>query len=178
MILSLFRSPKKNLVNRINRLFEAQLKIARDGLTSDDRKADRMSFAQALDDMVVIKDGINIFLKDVENAYPKYEIKKARPIFKLAMKNPEKLSEEDKIVLFDGLGLIMNNLSRLTPQMFALKQTGALGFLMGILGAVCFPDVRDKAIELWAYINDCLPLCTKFKINKHVPKSFIAIVIG
>tara|TARA_B100000029_G_C17479211_1_gene924927 strand:+ start:716 stop:1273 length:558 start_codon:yes stop_codon:yes gene_type:complete len=176
MILSLFRSAKGNWVNRINKLFANQLKIARDGLSSSERDADRYAFAEALDYMSILIKDYELHLDDVASVYIKYDMKKAKPIHKLALKNPEKLSEKDKIVLFDGMGLIMNNLNRLSPRMFALKQTGALGFLMGALGIVCFPEVREKGFKLWSYVEDCLPLCEKFIYKKHLPKELIKLL--
>ena len=37
MIFSLFRSPKSNWVNRLNKLLDMQLKIARDGLSENEK---------------------------------------------------------------------------------------------------------------------------------------------
>ena len=94
----------------------------------------------------------------------------------MALKNPEKLSDEDKIRVFDEMSLIMNNLSRLNPRMYALTQTGALGLLLISIGMVCFPEIRTKGYKLWSYINDCLPMCTKFKYKKHLPKELAKLL--
>ena len=176
MIFSLFRSKKGNWINRLNKLLDNQLKIAGDGLTSSDRVSDREAFANALDIMVEQIENYDDLLDTVAVNYIKFDIKTAKPIHKIALKNPEKLSDEDKIRVFDEMSLIMNNLSRLNPRMYALTQTGALGFLLISIGMVCFPEIRTKGYKLWSYINDCLPMCTKFKYKKHLPKELIKLL--
>ena len=176
MIFSLFRSAKGNWVNRLNKLLDMQLKIARDGLSENERSADRGAFAEALDTMAEQIDNYDDLLKDVATAYIKFDIKTAKPIHKLALTKPQKLSEDEKIRMFDEMGLIMNNLKRLSPQMFALKQTGGFGFLLISVGMVCFPEIREKGFKLWSYLKDCHPLCRKFKYTKHVPLELIKIL--
>ena len=87
MILSLFRSRKSNWINRLNKLLDNQLKIARDGLSSSDREADRNAFADALDGMVGIVENYDSHLEDVAAAYIKFDIKSATPVHKIGLKN-------------------------------------------------------------------------------------------
>ena len=75
MIFSLFRSKKQNWINRLNKLLDAQLKIASDGLTSSDREADRAAFADALDRMVGLIEDYDYLLSEVATAYVKFDIK-------------------------------------------------------------------------------------------------------
>ena len=176
MILSLFRSRKSNWINRLNKLLDNQLKIARDGLSSSDREADRNAFADALDGMVGIVENYDSHLEDVAAAYIKFDIKSATPVHKIGLKNPEKLSEKDKLRFYDEMSLIMSNFSKLVPQFYALRQTGALGFLLVSTGMVCFPEIRSKGYELWTYLEDCLPICKKFKYKKHLPKELVSLL--
>tara|TARA_B100001029_G_C14937703_1_gene381396 strand:+ start:74 stop:622 length:549 start_codon:yes stop_codon:yes gene_type:complete len=176
MIFSLFRSKKQNWINRLNKLLDAQLKIASDGLTSSDREADRAAFADALDRMVGLIEDYDYLLSEVAAAYVKFDIKTAKPIHKIGLKNPEKLSDEDKFRFFDEMMLIMSNLSKLSPQMYALRQTGALGFLFISTGMVCFPEVRKKGFKLWSYIEECLPMCKEFKYKKHLSKELVKLL--
>ena len=176
MILSLFRSAKGNWVNRLNKLLDMQLKIARDGLSENERSADRSAFAEALDTMADQINNYEDLLKDVALAYVKFDIKTSKPIHKLGLTKPQKLSENEKIRMFDEMSLIMNNLKRLSPQMFALKQTGGFGFLLISIGMVCFPETREKGFKLWSYLKDCFPLCREFKYKKHIPLELIKIL--
>ena len=70
----------------------------------------------------------------------------------------------------------MNNLMKLAPRMYALRQTGALGLLFISVGMVSFPEIRNKGFKLWSYIEDCLPFCKEFKYKKHLPKELIKLL--
>ena len=183
IIKPLFKSKKANWVSRINELTTKQLEIANSGQTDEEKEGDRLSFAWSLDGMVDIIENYDALLESVAQFYVKFDIKIAKPIHKIALKNPEKLSEKEKLAFFDHSFLIMQNIRRqheAIPRELLidgpLSMLSSQGFLMGAIGMICFPDTRKKGFQLWKYSHGCFPLCKKFKYKKHLPKELIKLL--
>lgn len=175
VIKPLFRSKKGNWISRINELIDNQLKIVADYNTQMERESDLITFANALDGVVDIIENYNELLEGLVPHYIKFDIKTARPIHRLALKNPEKLSEEDKLRFFDESFLILMNMTRNLTQA-SLFRSGSYGFLIGALGMVSFPETRSKGYQLWTYLEECLPHCKEFNYKKHLPKELIELL--
>lgn len=175
IIKPLFRSKKGNWISRINELFENQLKVANDYNNEDERKSDLITFASTLDGVVDIIENYNELLEELVPVYVKFDIKTAKPIHRLALKNPEKLSEEDKLRFFDESFLLLMNMTRNLTQT-SLFRSGSYGFLIGALGMVSFPETRSKGYQLWTYLEECLPYCKMFNYKKHLPKELVYLL--
>ena len=178
IVKPLFRSQKGNWISRLNELTDNQLKIARDAKNQNEKNADQLSFAYALDGITDLIENWEALLESIAEFYIKFDIITARPIHKIALKNPEKLSETEKLRFLDEVGiLILNNIKRKHPLIPPnLCRMDSLGILMGLIGMVFYPEVRKKGYMLWMYLEDCFPLCQKFKYKTHLPKSFIELL--
>ena len=178
IIKPLFRSKKGNWISRINELFDNQLKIANEDLSFSEREDNEFAFTTALDGVVDIIENYEILLEGLEANYIKFDIKTARPIHRLALKNPEKLSEDDKLRFFDESFLIIFQMQRegLTPT--KLATTASLGILLGGIGMVCFPETRSKGYQLWTYLENRFWKCKKFNYKKHLPKELVGLLEG
>ena len=100
IVKPLFRSQKGNWVSRINELIDSQLKIAHSGQTKQEKEGDRMAFVNALDGLVDYIDNYDVLMESVSEFYVKFDIKSAKPLHNKALKNPEKLSEKEKLLFF------------------------------------------------------------------------------
>jgi hypothetical protein len=175
IIKPLFRSKKGNWVSRINELIDNQLKITVDASSLSNKESDLFVFSTALDGVVDIIENYDTLLEGLTVSYVKFDIKTAKPIHILALKNPEKLSEEDKLRFFDESFLIAMQMKRgLTP--IRLAKSASLGILMGALGMVCFPETRSKGYQLWTYLEECFPQCMRFNYKKHLPKELVELL--
>ena len=179
----IFLSQKSNAIRRLNELTAGQLDVANSGQTEEEKEGDRLSFAWSLDGMVDIIENYDALLESVAQFYIKFDIKIAKPIHKIALKNPEKLSEKEKLAFFDHSFLIMQNIRRqheAIPRELLidgpLSMLASQGFLMGAIGMICFPDTREKGFQLWKYSHGCFPLCKKFKYKKHLPKELVKLL--
>ena len=179
----IFSSQKSNWIRRLDELIGKQLEVAHSGHTEEEKEADRLSFVWALDGMVDIIENYDVILKSVDQFYEKFDIKTAKPIHKIALKNPEMLSEKERLLFFDHTGLIMANIMRqheTIPRNLSihgpLSLNASLGFLMGAIGMISFPETRKKGFQLWKYLYECFPLCEKFEYKKHLPKELIKLL--
>jgi hypothetical protein len=185
IIKPLFRSKKGNWISRINEMTDKQLNIISDlhirGSTHEEnliKESDLLEFIKALDGIVDLIDNWDILLESVKDFYIKFDIKTARPIHKIALKNPEKLSEDEKLRFLDEVGiLVLSNMMRrhklITTE---LCRPDSLGILMGSFGMVFYPEVRKKGYLLWSHLENCFSMCKKFKYQTHLPKSFIELL--
>ena len=183
IVKPLLRSQKGNWISRINELTTKQLEIANSGHTEEEKEADRLSFAWALDGLVDIIENYDALLESVAQFYIKFDIKLAKPLHKTALKNPEKLSKKDRLAFFDHSFLVSQNLSRqhegIPRELLlygSLPVQASHGFLMGAIGMICFPETRTKSFQLWKYSYKCFPLCKKFKYKKHLPKEVVKLL--
>ena len=183
IVKPLLRSQKGNWISRINELTTKQLEIANSGQTEEEKEADKLSFAMSLDGLVDIIENYDALLESVAQFYIKFDIKIAKPIHKIALKNPEMLSEKEKLAFFDHSFLIGQNFQRQhvgIPRhllMYGpLPILASQGFLMGAIGMICFPETRTKSFQLWKYSYKCFPLCKKFKYKKHLPKEVVKLL--
>ena len=179
----IFLSQKSNAIRRLNELTAGQLDVANSGQTEEEKEGDRLSFAWSLDGMVDIIENYDALLESVAQFYIKFDIKTAKPIHKIALKNPEKLSKKEMLEYFTHTSLIMFNISRLheaIPRKLLmygpLSMHASHGFLMGAIGMICFPETRKKGFQLWKYAYECFPLCEKFKYKKHLPKELVKLL--
>ena len=179
----IFLSQKSNWIRRLNELFGKQLEIAHSGNTEEEKEADRLSFTWALDGMVDIMENYDAILSSVNQFYIKFDIRTAKPIHKIALKNPEMLTEKERLLFFDHSALIMANIMRqheAIPRdllMYGpLSMHASHGFLMGAIGMICFPETRKKGFQLWKYSYECFPLCEKFKYKKHLPQELVKLL--
>jgi len=179
----IFLSKKSNWIRRLDELTGKQLEIAHSGQTEEEKEADRLSFAWSLDGMVDIIENYDAILESVDQFYIKFDINLARPIHKIALKNPEMLSEKEQFAFFTHTFLIMQNFQRQhvgIPRhllMYGpLPMLASQGFLMGAIGMICFPETRKKGFQLWKYSYECFPLCKKFNYKKHLPKELVKLL--
>ena len=173
----IFLSKRSNLIRRLNETITTQLEVAHDG----DR--DGKAFAQSLDGIVDLIENYDALLESVAQFYIKFDINLARPIHKIALKNPEMLSEKEQFAFFDHSFLISQNFHRQhagIPRnllMYGpLPMLAAQGFLLGAIGMICFPETRKKGFQLWKYSHECFPLCKKFNYKKHLPKELVKLL--
>ena len=173
----IFLSKKSNWIRRLDELFTGQLDVAHNG------DGDRKSFALALDRMVDIIENYDAILESLDQFYIKFDIKTAKPIHKIALKNPEKLSKKEMMEYFEHTFLIMANITRqheAIPRdllMYGpLSMHASHGFLMGAIGMICFPETRKKGFQLWKYSQECFPKCKKFNYKKHLPKELVKLL--
>ena len=173
----IFLSQKSNWIRRLDELTTGQLDVAHNG------DGDGKAFALALDGMVDIIENYDAILESVDQFYIKFDIKTAKPIHKIALKNPEKLSKKEMLEYFEHTFLIMANITRqheAIPRdllMYGpLSMHASHGFLMGAIGMICFPETRKKGFQLWKYSYECFPLCEKFNYKKHLPKELIKLL--
>lgn len=179
----IFLSQESNWIRRLDELTAGQLDVANSGHTEEEKEADRLSFAWALDGMVDIIENYDAILESVDQFYIKFDIKTAKPIHKIALKNPEKLSKKEMLEYFEHTFLIMANITRqheAIPRdllMYGpLSMHASHGFLMGAIGMICFPETRKKGFQLWKYSYECFPLCEKFNYKKHLPKELVKLL--
>ena len=173
----IFLSKKSNWIRRLDEMSTGQLDVAYNG------DGDGKAFALALDRMVDIIENYDAILESVDQFYIKFDIKTAKPIHKIALKNPEKLSKKEMLEYFTHTSLIMANISRLheaIPRKLLmygpLSMHASHGFLMGAIGMICFPETRKKGFQLWKYSYECFPLCEKFNYKKHLPKELVKLL--
>ena len=173
----IFLSKKSNWIRRLDELFTGQLDVAHNG------DGDRKSFALALDRMVDIIENYDAILESLDQFYIKFDIKTAKPIHKIALKNPEKLSKKEMLEYFEHTFLIMANITRqheAIPRdllMYGpLSMHASYGFLTGAIGMICFPESRKKGFQVWKYAYECFPLCEKFNYKKHLPKELVKLL--
>ena len=173
----IFLSKKSNLIRRLNETITTQLEVAHDG------DGDGKAFAQSLDGIVDLIENYDALLESVAQFYIKFDINLARPIHKIALKNPEILSEKEQFAFFDHSFLISQNFHRQhagIPRnllMYGpLPMLAAQGFLLGAIGMICFPETRKKGFQLWKYSHECFPLCKKFNYKKHLPKELVKLL--
>ena len=102
----IFLSKKSNWIRRLDEMSKGQLDIAYNG------DGDGKAFALALDRMVDIIENYDAILESVDQFYIKFDIKTAKPIHKIALKNPEKLSKKEMLEYFEYTFLIMANITR------------------------------------------------------------------
>ena len=177
----IFLSKKSNWIRRLDELTAGQLDVANSGHTEEEKEADRLSFAWALDGMADIIENYDAILESVDQFYIKFDIKTAKPIHKIALKNPEKLSKKEMLEYFEHTFLIMANISRLheaIPRKLLmygpLSMHASHGFLMGAIGMICFPETRKKGFQLWKYSYECFPLCEKFNYKNTFQKNLLS----
>ena len=110
-------------------------------------------------------------------------IRTAKPIHKIALKNPEMLSKKEMLEYFEHTILIMANITRqdkAIPRDFLMHGTLSMlashGFLMGAIGMICFPETRKKGFQVWKYAHECFPQCKKKKKKKHLPKELVKLL--
>ena len=173
----IFLSKRSNLIRRLNETITTQLEVAHDG------DGDGKAFAQSLDGIVDLIENYDALLESVAQFYIKFDINLARPIHKIALKNPEILSEKEQFAFFDHSFLISQNFHRQhagIPRnllMYGpLPMLAAQGFLLGAIGMICFPETRKKGFQLWKYSHECFPLCKKFNYKKHLPKELVKLL--
>ena len=173
----IFLSKRSNLIRRLNETITTQLEVAHDG------DGDRKAFAQSLDGIVDLIENYDALLESVAQFYIKFDINLARPIHKIALKNPEMLSEKEQFAFFDHSFLISQNFHRQhagIPRnllMYGpLPMLAAQGFLLGAIGMICFSETRKKGFQLWKYSHECFPLCKKFNYKKHLPKELVKLL--
>ena len=173
----IFLSKRSNLIRRLNETITTQLEVAHDG------DGDGKAFAQSLDGIVDLIENYDALLESVAQFYIKFDINLARPIHKIALKNPEMLSEKEQFAFFNHSFLIMQNFRRQhagIPRnllMYGpLPMLAAQGFLLGAIGMICFPETRKKGFQLWKYSHECFPLCKKFNYKKHLPKELVKLL--
>jgi len=179
----IFLSQKSNWIRRLDELTGKQLEVAHSGHTEEEKEGDRLSFAWSLDGMVDMIENYDAILESVDQFYIKFDIKTAKPIHKIALKNPEMLSEKERLIFFDHTALIMNNIRRqheAIPRDLLiygpLSMLASQGFLMGAIGMICFPETRKNGFQLWKYSYECFPLCKKFNYKKHLPKELVKLL--
>ena len=150
IVKPLFRSKKGNWISRLNELTDNQLEVSRDAKNPNEKNADQLSFAFALDGITDLMENWEVLLESIADFYVKFDIITARPIHKIALKNPEKLSETEKLRFLDEVGiLILNNIKRKHPLIPPnLCRMDSLGILMGLIGMVFYPEVRKKGLSL------------------------------
>ena len=102
----IFLSQESNWIRRLDELTTGQLDVAHNG------DGDGIAFAHALDGMVDIIENYDAILESVDQFYIKFDIKTAKPIHKIALKNPEKLSKKEMLEYFEHTFLIMANITR------------------------------------------------------------------
>jgi hypothetical protein len=153
----IFLSKESNWIRRLDEMSTGQLDVAHNG------DGDGIAFASALDGMV--------------------DIKTAKPIHKIALKNPEKLSKKEMLEYFEHTFLIMANITRHHKTIpgdllmyGTLQMHASHGFLMGAIGMICFPETRKKGFQVWKYLYECFPLCKKFNYKKHLPKELVKLL--
>jgi len=173
----IFLSKKTNWIRRLDEMFTGQLDVAHNG------DGDGKAFALALDGMVDIIENYDAILESIDQFYIKFDIKTAKPIHKIALKNPEKLSKKEMLEYFEHTFLIMANITRqheTIPRdllMYGnLSIHASLGFLMGAIGMICFPETRKKGFQVWKYAYECFPQCKKFNYKKHLPKELVKLL--
>jgi hypothetical protein len=173
----IFLSKKSNWIRRLNETITTQLEVAHDG------DGDGKAFAQSLDGIVDLIENYDALLESVAQFYIKFDINLARPIHKIALKNPEMLSEKEQFAFFDHSFLISQNFHRQhagIPRhllMYGpLPMLAAQGFLLGAIGMICFPETRKKGFQLWKYSHECFPQCKKFNYKKHLPKELVKLL--
>lgn len=179
----IFSSQKSNWIRRLDELIGKQLEVAHSGHTEEEKEADRLSFVWALDGMVDIIENYDAILESLDQFYIKFDIKTAKPIHKIALKNPEKLSKKEMMEYFEHTFLIMANITRqheAIPRdllMYGpLSMHASYGFLTGAIGMICFPESRKKGFQVWKYAYECFPLCKKFNYKKHLPKELVKLL--
>ena len=96
----IFLSKESNWIRRLNEMSTGQLDVAHNG------DGDGIAFASALDGMVDIIENYDVILKSIDQFYIKFDIKTAKPIHKIALKNPEKLSKKEMLEYFEHTFLI------------------------------------------------------------------------
>ena len=173
----IFLSKESNWIRRLNEMSTGQLDVAHNG------DGDGIAFASALDGMVDIIENYDAILESVDQFYIKFDIMTAKPIHKIALKNPELLAEKERLLFFDHSALIMANIVRqheAIPRDLLkygpLSMNASHGFLMGAIGMICFPETRKKGFQLWKYSYECFPLCEKFNYKKHLPKELVKLL--
>lgn len=183
IVKPLFRSQKGNWVSRINELTDNQLKIAYSGQTKEEKEGDRMAFVNALDGLVDYIDNYEVLMKSVSEFYVKFDLKSAKLLHNKALKNPEKLSEKEKLLFFDHSFLFTQNINRqhesIPRDLLMLGPAPLLasqGLLTSALGMICFPETRKKSFELWKYLYVCFAFCEKFNYKKHLPKEAVKLL--
>ena len=178
IVKPLLRSKRANWIHRVNTLIQGQLDVANSGTIDTEIVNDKLAFAIALDGMVDLIDNYDILLKSVSKRFAKFDIKTAKPIHKIALKSPEKLSEKEQLRFFDEFGvLVMRNIElRHEDIPVHLLRLDSFGLLSGALGMICFPETREKGFQLWEYLHGCFLLCEKFKYKKHLPKELVKLL--
>ena len=173
----IFLSKKSNWIRRLDELSTGQLDVAYNG------DGDGKAFALALDGMVDIIENYDAILESVDQFYIKFDIRTAKPIHKIALKNPEMLSKKEMLEYFEHTILIMSNITRqdkAIPRDFLMHGTLSMlashGFITGAIGMICFPETRKKGFQVWKYLYECFPLCKKFDYKKHLPKELVKLL--
>jgi hypothetical protein len=173
----IFLSKKSNWIRRLDELSTGQLDVAYNG------DGDGKAFALALDGMVDIIENYDAILESVDQFYIKFDIRTAKPIHKIALKNPEMLSKKEMLEYFEHTILIMANITRqdkAIPRDFLMHGTLSMlashGFLTGAIGMICFPETRKKGFQVWKYAYECFPQCKKFNYKKHLPKELVKLL--
>ena len=122
-------------------------------------------------------------MKSVSEFYVKFDLKSAKPLHNKALKNPEKLSEKEKLLFFDHSFLFTQNINRqherIPRELLMLGPAPLLasqGLLSSALGMICFPETRKKGFELWKYLYACFAFCEKFNYKKHLPKEVVKLL--
>jgi len=173
----IFLSKKSNWIRRLDELSTGQLDVAYNG------DGDGKAFALALDGMVDIIENYDAILESLDQFYIKFDIRTAKPIHKIALKNPEMLSKKEMLEYFEHTILIMANITRqdkAIPRDFLMHGTLSMlashGFLTGAIGMICFPETRKKGFQVWKYAYECFPQCKKFNYKKHLPKELVKLL--
>ena len=173
----IFLSKESNWIRRLDEMSTGQLDVAHNG------DGDGIAFALALDGMVDIIENYDVILQSIDQFYIKFDIKTAKPIHKIALKNPEKLSKKEMLEYFEHTFLIMANITRHHKTIpgdllihGTLQMHASHGFLMGAIGMICFPETRKKGFQVWKYLYECFPLCKKFDYKKHLPKELVKLL--
>ena len=173
----IFLSKKSNWIRRLDEMSTGQLDVAYNG------DGDRKAFALALDGMVDIIENYDAILESVDQFYIKFDIRTAKPIHKIALKNPEMLSKKEMLEYFEHTILIMSNITRqdkAIPRDFLMHGTLSMlashGFITGAIGMICFPETRKKGFQVWKYAYECFPQCKKFNYKKHLPKELVKLL--
>jgi len=173
----IFLSKKSNWIRRLDELSTGQLDVAYNG------DGDGKAFALALDGMVDIIENYDAILESLDQFYIKFDIRTAKPIHKIALKNPEMLSKKEMLEYFEHTILIMANITRqdkAIPRDFLMHGTLSMlashGFLTGAIGMICFPETRKKGFQVWKYAYECFHQCKKFNYKKHLPKELVKLL--
>ena len=170
VIKPLFRTQKGNWKSRLNELLDNQIKICKD-MSAD-------SIANTLDNMTNQINRYENLLVNVALIYSKFDIKTARPIHKLALKYPEKLSEKDILRFFDEAFLIIRYLQKdpLEHDHLRLANVGSFGILCSGIGIIYFKDLRNKGFQVWKELERGFSETNEFNYKKHLPEELTKLL--